>query len=80
MDKNHVPEYEVLETINRANQRFKSKMQAAKANPDFNGNLALDLYYIDYTQPWSERESSFDVQTTFTLLDWKICDLVVADP
>ena len=55
-------------------------MQLAKANPDFDGNLALDLYYIDYTQPWNNSESSFDVQTTFTLLDWKICDLVVADP
>lgn len=34
---------------------------------------------IDYLQKWSSQESSFNVELSFTQLDFKILDLIISD-
>ena len=69
----------MLEKLIRANQRYKSKMAFAKSNPKSKLKAENGLYHIDYTQSWTAKDSSFDVEMSFTLLDWRITDLIVND-
>lgn len=41
-------------------------------------NLLENIFGIDYMQPRLENMSRFDAEVTFTLLDWKIIDKLVA--
>jgi hypothetical protein len=34
---------------------------------------------VDYLQPWGKLNSSFDVEQSFTLLDWRIMEEVIDD-
>jgi hypothetical protein len=40
-------------------------------------NLLSQINSVDFTQVWGHQESSFDVQLSFTWLDWYISDLVI---
>ena len=33
---------------------------------------------INYAKPWNSQESSFDVELSFTWLDWRIVELVLS--
>ena len=42
-------------------------------------NLLENINTIDYTQPWTEKSSFFDVELSFTLLDMRIMELILKD-
>lgn len=44
-----------------------------------NYNLLENFNSIDYTQPWTEKSSFFDVELSFTLLDMRIMELIHKD-
>ena len=39
-------------------------------------NLLDKISKIDFCQKWTELNSSFDIELTFTWLDWRIMDLL----
>ena len=70
---------DVLERLIRMNQRYKVKLQHAVNLHRKDFNILSCINTVDYAQPWSFHQSSFDVQTSFTFLDWYIADLIIAD-
>ena len=35
------------------------------------------IYRINYSRPWSGQDGLFDIELSFTWLDWRITDLIV---
>lgn len=35
---------------------------------------------VDYGQVWNKRGSKFDVELSYTILDWKIAETVISNP
>ena len=70
---------DVLERLIRLNQKYKVNLTHAlnMGRKDFNPLHQLNT--IDYTQPWTLYDSSFDVEMSFTWLDWRIINKVI-DP
>ena len=66
----------VVERLMRTNQNYKTNVQHAINTGNTNFNLLEQINSIDYLQDWSRHTSSFDVQLSFTVLDWLIADLV----
>ena len=48
-----------------------------KLNRDF--NVANLINRVDYLQKWDSKMSSFDVELSFTVLDWLIADKIIYD-
>ena len=48
-----------------------------KLNRDF--NILQQITNIDYLQKWGEKRSNFDIENSFSVLDWIISEKVVAD-
>ena len=44
-----------------------------------NFNLLERIYNIDYMQSWGKTVSSFDIQLSFTWLDWRIIEQIIHD-
>jgi len=42
-------------------------------------DLLENINTIDYTQPWTDKSSFFDVELSFTLLDMRIMELILKD-
>ena len=69
---------DVLERLIRMNQNYKTSLQHA-INLNKKINLLSLFNKIDYTQTWGKQSSSFDVETSFTWLDWRILELITSD-
>lgn len=71
---------DVLERLIRINQSYKSGLQHAlnTGNSDF--KLLQMINKIDYLQPWGHYMSAFDVELSFTWLDWKIMEQAMNEP
>ena len=44
-----------------------------------NFNILTKINTIDYLQKWGDQYSSFDVELSFTWLDWRILELMIQD-
>ena len=69
----------VLERLIRINQDYKVSTLHALNQKDHHYNLLSKIYRIDYLQEWGELGSSFDVQMSFTWLDWRIMELIAGE-
>ena len=68
---------DVLERLIRVNQQYKTNLQHAlntekqkyeRLNQDF--NILTQINKIDYAQLWDSQYSRFDIELSFTWLDW----------
>ena len=71
--------YEVLGRLIRLNQSYKVDSQHSVNLGRQNFNLLNHINSVDFKQNWGDQESSFDIQLSFTWLDWYISDLVIRD-
>lgn len=67
----------MLERLIRVNQQYKTNLQHAlntekqsyeRLTQDF--NILAQINKIDYAQPWASQYSRFDIELSFTWLDW----------
>ena len=58
-------------------QTVGKKCMMEKLNRDF--NILQQITNIDYLQKWGEKRSNFDIENSFSVLDWIISEKVVAD-
>lgn len=63
---------DILERLIRLNQRYKVNLQHALNLKQEDYNLLTAINSIDYLQDWDNIESSFDIQLSYTWLDWFI--------
>ena len=71
----------MLEKLIRMNQAYKTNLTHAlnlkNLDKNFNNFKLLPLINkIDFTQHWNDPNSSFDIENSFTWLDWRIIDRV----
>lgn len=71
---------DVLERLIRTNQEYKTSLQHALNTGNKRHNILEKINKIDFSQPWEEHNSSFDVELSFTWLNWRVSDLVISDP
>ena len=68
---------DVLERLVRMNQEYKcSLLHAINLRQDI--NILTKINKIDYLQEWGSQQSSFDVECSFTWLDWRIIELITS--
>ena len=73
---------DVLERLIRMNQHYKVKLCHALSGTHLSsrgGDILTNINKIDYLQSWDDRMSSFDVELSFTWLDWRIGELLIND-
>ena len=75
-DRMQLEERDVLERLIRTNQNYKTNLTHALNLRKKNFNLLPLINKIDFTQPWTHQNSGFDIENTFTWLDWRIIDRV----
>ena len=69
------------------NQHYKTELIHAKTigtdtikeKLDREFNIVHQITNIDYLQEWGAKRSNFDVENSFSILDWIISEKVVAD-
>ena len=64
--------FDTLDRLIRTSNRYKTKLQHALNMKDTEFRPATLIMNVDYTQAWSDRGSAFDVENTFSWLDWII--------
>ena len=79
MDKSTLEPRDVLDRLIRMNQDYKTSLQHALNTGDKSHRILEKINKIDYSQDWNVQESSFDVELSFTWLNWRISDLVISD-
>ena len=42
-------------------------------------SLLSNINRIDYNQPWNDQVASFDLELSYTMLDWLICEMEIND-
>ena len=76
LDRAAIVPRDVLSRLIRTNQRYKKDLHHAlnlrKTKEEF--NLLTNINRVDYNQPWSNEISSFDLELSYTLLDWLITE------
>ena len=70
---------EVLARLIRLNQNFKVNTQHAVNTGKKDYNLLREINSIDFKQKWGDHSASFDIQMSFTWLDWYIADKLLKD-
>ena len=61
------------------NQEYKRSLITAMTLHDKKYNLLEKIQNIDYMQHWGKSSSSFDIQLSFTWLDWRILEQLIHD-
>ena len=87
LDRQVVASRDVLDRLIRRNQDYKlqllhtlnigKKKTLEKLDREFDPLHSLNS--IDFNQKWGNKMSNFDVELSFTVLDWKIAETVVYD-
>ena len=67
---------DVLERLIRINQSYKTELSHALNTGQKDFHLMRQIYRMDYRKPWNDQNSSFDIELSFTWLDWQIMDMV----
>ena len=70
---------DVLERLVRKSQKYKTNLIHALNTGRRDFRPIQHISAIDFTQPWTEEDSSFDIEMSFTWLDWRIINKVI-DP
>ena len=65
---------DVMTRLVRANRMYKTSLQHAINTGNTKFNLLEMINKIDYLQPWDSFESHFDIELSFTWLDWLIME------
>ena len=77
-DRKPLEDDAVLERLIRMNQSYKVNLTHALNRKNAAGDFKLLplINKIDFTQSWTDPNSSFDIENSFTWLDWRIIDRV----
>ena len=75
-DKVQLKNDNVLERLIRRNQAYKTALSHAINTKNTSFQLLHQINKIDFKQRWNDQNSSFDVELSFTWLDWRIMDIV----
>ena len=78
-DKSILEGRDVLDRLIRMSQDYKTSLEHAVNMGDKTHRILEKINKIDYTQSWGHQESSFDVELSFTWLNWRISDLILTD-
>ena len=70
---------DVLDRLIRMNQEYKRSLITAMTLHDNKYKLLEKISNIDYMQKWGSSHSSFDIQLSFTWLDWRILEQLIHD-
>lgn len=70
---------DVLERLIRMNQSYKTSLQHAINLGDQDFDIFSKIAKIDYLQQWAAQQSRFNIELSFTLLDFKILELILGD-
>ena len=70
---------DVLERLMRINHNYKTSLQHALNTKNANFHLLEMINKIDYGQSWGDYNSSFDIEQSFTLHDWRIMEQMIKD-
>ena len=69
----------MFERLIRANQYYKTSLQHAINTKKPNFKIQQLINKINYTRSWGGQDGIFDIELSFTWLDWRITDLII-DP
>lgn len=69
----------MLERLIRTNQDYKRYISHALNRKEKGSKLLTMINKIDYLQAFGSIKSKFDVETSFTWLDWRILELEIHD-
>ena len=84
LEPTSLPTKNVLERLIRQNQSYKVGLQHAlnieklEVNIRNRFNVLHKINRIDYLQPLEDFHSSFDVELSFSWLNWRIMDMLEA--
>lgn len=70
---------DVLERLIRVNQAYKTELSHALNTQQRDFQILRQINRIDYTKDWGSQSASFDIELSFTWLDWQIMDMVNSD-
>ena len=70
---------DVLDRLMRMNQDYKRYVQHSLAQENKRSKILTKISKIDYLQEWSDTYSKFDIELSFTWLDWRIMELEIND-
>ena len=79
LDKKLNQPRDVLDRLIRMSQDYKTSLFHAVNTGDRRHRILERINRSDYAQEWDGQDSSFDVELSFTWLNWRICDLVISD-
>ena len=66
----------MLERLIRRNQAYKTAVSHALSLNNSNFKLLHQINKIDFGQKWTDQNAGFDVELSFTWLDWRIMDIL----
>ena len=66
----------MIERLIRANQDYKSGLTHALNIKDTSYNLLSKINKIDYVKDWNNSDATFEIELSFTLLNWRIMELI----
>ena len=78
-DRTQLNTENVLERLIRRNQAYKGELIHALNLKDYDFKLLYQINKTDFGQKWTDQNASFDVELSFTWLDWRILELIVSD-
>jgi len=70
---------DVLERLIRTNQDYKRYLQHSLTRNSKHPKILTRISKIDYLQEWDNYMSKFDIELSFTWLDWQIMELEIND-
>lgn len=76
LDRHPLEDRDVLERLIRMNQSYKTSLSHALNTNQKGFKLLQQINRVDFSQPWTLQDSSFDIENSFTSLDWRIIELV----
>ena len=71
-----LPAKHILERLVRNSQAYKVDLVHALNTQNQKFQLSQKINKIDYLQRMSDYDASFDIEMTYTWLDWRIMDLL----
>ena len=73
-DPNVLEPNDTIERLNRCNQQYKVDLTHALNTQDEDYKLLSKINKIDYIRPFGSQGESFEIELSFTLLNWRIIE------
>ena len=67
---------DTIERLIRCNQQYKVGLTHALNTDDKNYKLVTKINKVDYVKAWGGLNQSFEIEQSFTLLNWRIMELI----